>query len=154
MESTSRQYHPSTSGDITFNYGTGSNGFIDVSAIDTVSAFTLTGASLTTGDIVLASLSATQGININLGGMSGTISAAAVDTDGSFVLNTGSASNLQMILRLYRQSATVTLGAVSDSTQANGISSIQVDTFTLLDKLPSNIYSPRYICKRCQYYLR
>ena len=61
-----------------------------MSSIQTVSAFTLTGASLTTGDIVMASLSATQGININLGGMSGTISAAAVDTDGAFVLNAGS----------------------------------------------------------------
>ena len=60
--STSRPIITSTSGDITFNYGTGGNGFIDVSAIDTVSAFTLSGAGLTTGDIVLASLSATQGL--------------------------------------------------------------------------------------------
>ena len=75
---------------------TGGNGFIDASAIDTVSAFTLSGAGLTPGDIVLASLSATQGININLGGMSGTISAAAVDTDGAFVLTAASASNLQI----------------------------------------------------------
>ena len=72
---------------------------------------------MTTGDIVLASLSATQGININLGGMSGTISAAAVDTDGAFVLNAGSASNLQIdIETLSASAATVTLGAVSDTT--------------------------------------
>ena len=121
-----------TSGDITFNYGSGGNGFVDVSAIDTVSAFTLTGANLTTGDIVMASLSATQGININLGGMSGTISAAAVDTDGAFVLNAGSASNLQIdIETLSASAATVTLGAVSDTAQANGISAVNADTFTL-----------------------
>ena len=121
----------STSGDITFNYGTGGNGFIDVSAIDTVSAFTLSEAGLTTGDIVLASLSATQGININLGGMSGTISAAAVDTDGAFVLNAGSASNLQIDIETLSRRGNCTLGAVSDSTMANGIPPVQADSFTL-----------------------
>ena len=52
-----------------------------------------------------------------------------VDTDGAFVLNAGSASNLQIdIETLSASAATVTLGAVSDTNQANGISSIQVDS--------------------------
>lgn len=121
-----------TSGDVAFTFGTGANGFVDVSAINTVSAFTLTGASLTTADIALVSLSATQAININVGGASGSAVITNVDTDGAFVFNAGSANNMALdIETLSASAATITLGAASQASHANGISAINADTLTL-----------------------
>jgi len=121
-----------TSGNVVFNYGDGANAFVDVSSIQTVSAFTLTGASLSTGDIVFAALSATQGITFDVGSMSATVSAVAVDTDGNFVFNAGDANSLKLdIETLSASGATITLGSVSIAGQANNISATNVDSFTL-----------------------
>ena len=133
MESTSAANTiTSTSGDITFNYGTGGNGFIDVSAIDTVSAFTLSGASLDNWGYCSCKFICTQGININLGGMSGgELQISAVESDGAFVLNAGA----QVTLRLTSLSASAnncyhTWFAVSRQLMAKGIF-YSTDSFTL-----------------------
>jgi len=131
-----------TSGNVAFNFGTGANGFVDVSAIDTVSAFTLTGASLTTADISLVSLSATDSININMGGASGSAVMTNVDTDASFVFNAGSANNLALdIETLSASAATITLGAVSQASHANGISAMNVDSLTLAGSAYREIFT-------------
>ncbi len=121
-----------TSGNVTFTYGTGGNAFVDVSAIDTVSGFTLTGASLTTADIAVVALSATQGISIDVGGASGSAVIANIDTDGVFTFNAGNANNLDIdIETLSASAATITLGAVSLAAHANSVSSVDAQTFTL-----------------------
>ena len=106
----------STSGDISFAFGTGGNNFTDVSSIQTVSAFSMVGTNLTTGNVAVAAISATTSVNIDLGGMSGSAVITAIDTDGSFTLNAGSAANLDVDIETLSASAgTITLGAVSES---------------------------------------
>jgi len=121
-----------TSGNVTFTYGEGGNAFVDVSAIDTVSAFTLTGASITTADIAVQTLSATQGITIDVGGASGSAVISAIDTDGVFIFNAGNANNMALDIETLSASAvTITLGAVSEASHAGDVSSIHTQTFTL-----------------------
>ena len=83
-------------GDISFAFGTGGNNFTDVSSIQTVSAFSMVGTNLTTGNVAVAAISATTSVNIDLGGMSGSAVITAIDTDGSFTLNAGSAAESLM----------------------------------------------------------
>ena len=93
----------------------------------------MTGTNLTTGNVAVAAISATTSVSIDLGGMSGSAVITAIDTDGSFTLNAGSAANLAVdyrdpfLLVLQRRA----LGAVSESSHANGVSAVNVDTFTL-----------------------
>ena len=61
------------------------------------------GASLTTGDIVLASLSATQGININLGGMSGTTQQQRLTLMEPLFLMLGAPVICKLTLDTYRR---------------------------------------------------
>ncbi len=73
-----------TSADVTFNYGTGAAAFFEVSAIDSKSGFSITGANLSTGNITIADLSAAGNISIELGGMSGSAAISAIDSEGTF----------------------------------------------------------------------
>ena len=92
----------------------------------------MVGTNLTTGNVAVAAISATTSVNIDLGGMSGSAVITAIDTDGAFTLNAGSAANLAVdIETLSASAATITLGAVSESSHANGVSAVNVDTFTL-----------------------
>ena len=92
----------------------------------------MTGTNLTTGNVAVAAISATTSVSIDLGGMSGSAVITAIDTDGSFTFNAGSAANLAVdIETLSASAATITLGAVSESSHANGVSAVNVDTFTL-----------------------
>ena len=117
------------SGDITFNFGTGSNGFVDVSSIQTISAFNFAGAGLSTADITVSLLSATQAVTFsNLGNAVGTAAIAAIDTDETFTFNAGASGNLFVdIGTLSASAASVVLGN-SDEVQ---FSSIVVDTLTI-----------------------
>jgi len=123
-----------TSGDVTFQFGSGANGFVDVSSIQTVSAFSLVGASLNSADIAIAALSATQGVSFsNMGGASGSAVITALDTDGVFTFNAGASNNLALRIDTLSASAvSIVLGAQTASTHDSQILSSQVtDTFTL-----------------------
>jgi hypothetical protein len=123
-----------TSGNVAFTYGNGLNANVDVSAIDTTSGMSITGASLSVGEIKLAHVSATESVNMNLGGMSGSAVITAIDTDGVFTFNAGGAQNLMMDIETVSASAaTITLGTVQSSSFANGISSANVNGTLTLD---------------------
>jgi hypothetical protein len=125
----SATYITATSGDITFQFGTGANGFVNASAINTVSAFNLIGASLNSADIVIGSISATESVSFsNLGQASGTASIAAIDTDGSFTFNAGATENINIdIGTVSASAASIVLGG-SDEV---AFSAIVVDTLTV-----------------------
>ena len=120
------------SGDVTFNYGQGANAFMDVENINTGNAFTLNGTNLVTGNISIGTLSATQNINMDFGGMSGNATFGNIYTEGEFVLNASNASNFGLdIESLSVGTGIVTLGAVYDYAHANSISAISANSFTL-----------------------
>ena len=117
---------------MTFNYGNGANGFIDVSAIQTVSAFTLTGSNLGTGNVVATLVSAEASISMDMGGMSGSAVIGTMNTDGDFTLNAGGAGNLNLNIEMISASGVaITLGAVSESSHANNISAIHADSVNI-----------------------
>jgi len=90
----------------------------------------LVGASLSTADIVINDLSATQAISIsNLGNASGSLAVSALDTDGVFTLNAGASEGIALEFgTISAASMSLVLGGSKEvSFSALNVSSITID---------------------------
>jgi len=118
---------------VSFNYGDGAFAFISASTIDTVGGFTIAGASLTTAEIALTSISASAGVTINMGAAGGELQISSVDSLGTFTMNASESSALNFDVNTISASGvSITLGAISAAADATRVSSINTDgLFTL-----------------------
>jgi len=122
-----------TSGAVAFNFGAGGSGMFRVSAINNVSAFTLTGPNLVTANMSVTQLSATESVTFSMGGAKGSATFSAITTEGSFVYDAANTGNLSLeIGSLSASAATMTLGANATSTHTISMSVVDVKSvFTL-----------------------